>query len=297
MAGTPSPALLVPLLLVLALLGLGIQTWRLRRRSRALREALLALTEQEPVAMLGRIAAGVAHDLKTPLAALACSQQTRQRALARLEESLDNPHPAADVPDRAACLAALKATDPQIAEALQRMTRMAETMRLNAAGKTAAPEPVDVNQLIGQTLLLLDHLLKPRITVRFSAGEVPPVHGRPGPLGQVFLNLLLNAVQALEGGGSIDIATRVLGDEVEIRVLDDGPGLPADCADSLFKPGFTTKDARGGSGLGLAITRMVVEDHGGAVTAGNRPTGGAEFVVLLPVRGSGPAGEHGPGGD
>lgn len=289
--------ILSPALLVLALLGLGIQTWRLQRRSRALRAALRTLTEQEPLALLGRIAAGVAHDLKTPLAALACSQQTRQRALARLEESLEAPPGIAEAPTGNACLAALKATDPQVAEALQRMTQMAETMRLSAAGRISPPEPVDVNQVIRRTLLLLDHQLKPRITVSFSEGEVPAVHGRPGPLGQVFLNILLNAAQAIEGGGTIGIATRTLGGGVEIRIADDGPGLPAGCADRLFAPGFTTKDARGGSGLGLAITRMIVEDHGGSVTAGNGPSGGAEFVVFLPVRGAGPAGPHGPGGE
>jgi len=137
------------------------------------------------------------------------------------------------------------------------------------------------------TLLLLQHELKNAVEVKLALSEVKPVPGWPGPLGQVLLNLVLNARQALGDRGTITISTAMDADRVVIKVADDGPGLPAGCAERLFKPGFTTKDADGGTGLGLYITRKIMERHQGVIAAKNRPDGGAEFVVTLPSRRSG----------
>ncbi len=109
----------------------------------------------------------------------------------------------------------------------------------------------------------------------------------PGPLGQVFLNLILNAQQAIEGPGRIWVSSGVENGRVVVKVSDSGPGLPDGCRDKLFSPGWTTKSEDEGTGLGLYISRRIVERHDGTIEAGNDESGGAVFVVTLPAASEG----------
>ena len=132
----------------------------------------------------------------------------------------------------------------------------------------------------------------------------------PAQINQVVLNLLVNAMQAIEaagqGAGRIEIETRLQGDEVVLEVADDGCGIPAAILPRIFDPFFTTKPVGQGTGLGLAISHGIVADHGGRIEVESTPGRGSRFRVILPVRGKGegggqagralPAGEgRGPG--
>jgi two-component system, NtrC family, sensor kinase len=104
----------------------------------------------------------------------------------------------------------------------------------------------------------------------------------PGPLSQVLINLLINAAQAMEGKGRIELRTETVGSRVLLHVEDEGPGLPPEAQRQLFQPFFTTKE-RGGTGLGLAISLHLVKAMGGELRAQNREHGGARFTVELPA--------------
>jgi signal transduction histidine kinase len=155
-------------------------------------------------------------------------------------------------------------------------------LRLAGRGDKEEPVPVEVNALIEGTLVLLTHELKNEVTVDLKLAQVPPVLGWPGALGQVFLNLILNAQQALAGPGTVTVVSGVEHGQVVVKVADTGPGLPAGCQDKLFSPGWTTKSQEEGTGLGLFISKGIVERHAGRIEARNDPSGGAVFVVTLP---------------
>jgi len=243
LALTTQSLLAISLLIVILLLVL--QSARLYRREQEFAVATEALLQREQLATLGRLLAGIAHELNTPLGAVCCSVNTRQKAVAMIDEAVAGLESGEG--DRSAmlerthkALRALHGTDPVLHEALNRTNQLIRELRLAGRGEQDEPQPVDVNELVQGTLLLLQHELRNRGEVKLELGEVLPVPGWPGPLGQVLLNLVMNANQVVGEKGTITISTAMNGDEVVVKVSDDGPGLPAGCRERLFHPGFTT---------------------------------------------------------
>ena len=115
------------------------------------------------------------------------------------------------------------------------------------------------------------------------AGDLPPVRGNPGNLQQVFLNLFLNAIQAMPQGGELTVDAARDDGFVRVRVQDTGPGIPAADLDKVFEPFFTTRPAGIGTGLGLAVSHSIVQQHGGIIDVRSEPGQGAPFTVFLPV--------------
>jgi signal transduction histidine kinase len=144
---------------------------------------------------------------------------------------------------------------------------------------------VDLREML--EYLLRSHLppgVKSRLRVPV---DLPTVDGYPDALSRAFANLLLNAADATDGAGSIEVVARAANGYVEVRVLDSGPGIAPENVDRIWEPDFTTKSR--GTGLGLTLVRQTVQAHGGNVAARNRPEGGAEFRVVLPVAQAGAA--------
>lgn len=274
--------------LLVVILLLVIQSVRLRRRDEEFAVTTKALLDREELATLGRLMAGIAHELNTPLGAVCCSVGTRQKAVTMIDEAVVGlADPDADHEVHLAqvdkALTALHGTDPVLNEALKRTNQLIRELRLAGRGEEDTPQPVDVNSLVEGTLLLLQHELKNTVTVKLELGDVPTVPGWSGPLGQVLLNLVMNARQAVGEQGTITISTAKIDDKVVVTVTDDGPGLPPGCADQLFRAGYTTKGADEGTGLGLFIVRRILTRHQGRIAAANGPGGGAEFKVTLPT--------------
>jgi two-component system NtrC family sensor kinase len=281
--------------LVLLLLLFVIQTFRLRR-ARSFEDFYGASEKQEKMATLGHLLAGIAHELRTPLGAVSCSLDTDRRAVGKMVESLGHVEKSTlDDTSRAELKKALKAlnilqaSEPVLDQALERTGQLVRQLRLAGRGDMEEPVAVGVNGLIEGTLVLLNHELKHDVVMDMQLGEIPDVQGWAGPLGQVFLNLILNAQQALDGPGTITVSSMVAGDTISVTVSDTGPGFPGTSADRLFEPGWSTKSEDEGTGLGLFISRRIVERHGGKIVAENREGGGASFTVTLPVAAEGTA--------
>lgn len=149
----------------------------------------------------------------------------------------------------------------------------------------APVQDVDLEASISDTLMILHHKLKHGIDVirNFEIG-LPRIEAYAGELNQVWTNIIDNAIQAMNGRGRLEVGARRLGEEVEVRIADDGPGIPADIAERIFEPFFTTKAQGVGTGLGLHIAHnIVVNHHHGRLAFDTRP-GRTEFRIVLPAR-------------
>jgi signal transduction histidine kinase len=201
----------------------------------------------------------VAHELKNPLTPMRLAVRTLHRAGTGTE------------PGREA-LEVIEAESgrlEELARAFAQLGRLPE-------GPMAE---VDLREML--EYLLRSHLpagVASRLRVPMG---LPSVHGYPDALSRAFANLLLNAADAVGGEGAVEVVARAANGFVEVRVLDSGPGIAPEHVERIWEPDFTTKSR--GTGLGLALVRQTVQAHGGKVAARNRPEGGAEFRVLLPV--------------
>ena len=145
----------------------------------------------------------------------------------------------------------------------------------------------NLNDGLASTLLLAKHLLK-SVTVDKQFGQIPAVVCSPSQVNQVFLNLITNAAQALEGtpgnAGKITLTTRADTDGVTVDVSDNGKGIPPEVMPKIFDPFFSTKEIGKGTGLGLSISYKIVQQHGGKITVDSTPGKGTRFSVHLPLR-------------
>ncbi len=147
----------------------------------------------------------------------------------------------------------------------------------------ATMRPVDLHEGLESTLLLLRHELKHRIEVVREYGELPVVECYPSQVNQVFMNLILNASQAMSGSGTITIRTYRSDDQVAVEISDTGAGIAAEDLERIFDAGFTTKGTKSGMGLGLRICREIIESHGGGIEVESTVGKGSTFRILLPI--------------
>jgi signal transduction histidine kinase len=143
---------------------------------------------------------------------------------------------------------------------------------------------VCVNDELDRTLVLIEPRLKGGIRVVREYGELPPLRCFAGQLNQVFMNLVMNACDALDGEGEIVIRTRSVEGGVRIEIEDDGPGMPPEVKTRIFDPFFTTKDVGKGTGLGLYISHGIIERHAGSMWVESEPQQGSTFVIELPLQ-------------
>lgn len=237
---------------------------RVEERTRELKETQAQLIQAEKLAALGELAAGIAHEINNPLHIL---QAYVEYIVARARPG--------DV--------VLDLVEP-MDNALDNVARLAQQLRDFSRPASGQWQPFDVNEAIGRVLRLVNkELINWRITVQESlAGYLPQVRGDIRQMEQVFLNLILNARDAMPGGGDLTIETRADTDTVYATVRDTGIGIRQEDLARIFEPYFTTKQDRG-TGLGLAICQRVVVQHGGKLTVHSKLGQGAAFTVHLPA--------------
>jgi PAS domain S-box-containing protein len=231
-----------------------------------------ALHQSEKLAALGSLLAGVAHELNNPLSIVV------GRAL-MLEE---------DVRD-AKTVGQVKA----LRTAAERCARIVKTFLSVARQKPRTRGPVEIEAQLDATLELLGYGLRTagvEVARHYAAGRRGVVEADEDALHQVFLNLAVNAQQALQetsGPRRLDVATKLAGEWIEVSFADNGPGVPKAVRRRIFDPFFTTKPQGVGTGIGLSVCHGIIVSHGGTIGVDDRPGGGARFAIRLPLRAAG----------
>jgi signal transduction histidine kinase len=141
----------------------------------------------------------------------------------------------------------------------------------------------DLREGLDETLALVEHQTRERIRIVRSYEDIPLIGCYPGQLNQVFMNLIVNAIQAIEGEGRIDVECLREGDQVCVRVRDDGHGIREEALSRIFDPGYTTKGVGVGTGLGLSIAYRIASNHGGSLRVKSEAGKGAEFTLSIPI--------------
>jgi len=222
------------------------------------------LQDKERLASLGLLAAGVAHEVNTPLTGISSYAQ-----LLLAETSEDDPK-----------YRLLKKMEQQSFRASHLVNNLLDLI----ANRPRSRELVSVDDLITSTIVLHEDLMKAK-RIRIYLAPVPPslhVRGNVHDLQQVLTNIILNARDAVADGGNIWISVAEEDERVVIRIRDDGKGIPAEMIGRIFQPLVTTKRGQGGTGLGLAISRRIINACDGDITVQSTPGNGAEFSIALP---------------
>ena len=242
---------------------------------RELQQAQVQLVQSEKMASLGRLVAGVAHEINNPVSFIATSVSPLKRRLERAASSAP--------PETSRLLTEAREIVDIMARGAERTTAIVQDLRTFSRLGEATRKTVDLHDGLDTTLRLLEARWRDRVTVHRDYGDLPPVECDPGQLNQVFMNVLANACDAVGDRGNIWIATRTDGDEAEILVRDDGPGMTREVRQHVFDPFFTTKDVGHGTGLGLAISHQIVTAHGGQIDVESEPGTGATVRIRIPM--------------
>ena len=259
---------------------------KVEERTREVREKQAQLVQSEKMAALGNLVAGIVHEINNPLAALSCSNATANRLVSRMKDNLTDceKSPNTFTPARLhRLLEQIEAVGQTTQAAAHRIMGIVSSLRSFAGLDRAAQDRVDIHEGLESGVTLLQHLLVGRITLQRDYGAIPPMMCRPSQLNQVFMNLLVNAIEAIQHSGDIVIRTHTRGEFVAVEISDNGTGIAPENLGRIFDPGFTTKGVKVGTGLGLAIAHRIVEEHQGKIEVESELGKGSTFRVLLPL--------------
>ncbi len=240
------------------------QLAELRTTNHQLMRAQSELVASDRLATVGKLAAGVAHEVGNPLSGILGYLSLLRSRAGGSEETLD----------------LVKRIEGEV----QRIDLIVRSLLEIGRPSRGEPGPVELSGLLDSSVKLLSSGPEFR-TLKWRVDVEPSLFARceSGPLSQVVINLLINAAQAMAGQGTLELTAATVDGCAELRVRDYGPGLSSEVQGRLFEPFFTTKAAGKGTGLGLAVSRHLVEAMGGKLSAANHPDGGAVFTVRLPL--------------
>ncbi|KVP82817.1 histidine kinase [Burkholderia ubonensis] len=270
-----------------------------RRLLHELEETHVQLLQSEKLASIGQLAAGVAHEINNPIGFVSANLNTLKtwvRGLLDVVAAHEAALPRHDAETRVALAAAGRAADidyirgeiatliDESIDGTMRVRRIVQDLRDFSRPGSDEWSVVDIHAGLESTLNVVHNELKYKADVVREYGDVPHVECLPSQLNQVFMNLLVNAAQAIPGRGVITIRTTSDGDHVTIAISDTGKGMPPDVMRRIFDPFFTTKPVGQGTGLGLSVSHGIVERHRGVIDVTSEPGRGSTFSIRLPIR-------------
>ncbi len=297
----------------LAELALQQKSLDLQQALKELQQAQLQMVQSEKMSALGNLVAGVAHEMNNPLGFIAASLKQAKPTIADVIEHLklyqeSLPNPSDKIKDHAEeidleyTLEDLPKALDSMVMACDRLKNISTSLRTFSRADQDYKVPFNIHQGIDSTILILKHRLKaneqhPIIEVVANYGNVPQLECFPGQLNQVFMNILANAIDALEESNvgrslaeiqascnRIIISTSVENNHIKITIADNGKGMNEEVKQKIFDHLFTTKSVGKGTGLGLAIARQIVEEtHAGKLSFNSVLGEGTEFIIEIPV--------------
>ncbi|MDA8169564.1 MAG: ATP-binding protein [Nitrospiraceae bacterium] len=271
---------------------------KVQERTEELRKAHMSLLQREKMASVGQLAAGMAHEINNPMGFIYSNLNSFSRYVGKLEEVLAAFRKAAR--GSADCTGAeelyrklkidfiLADSRELISQSLSGAERIKKIV-LNLKNFSHVDEmdvkEIDINGEIENTLSVLSYEIKKRgAEIVKDYGPLPSISGNPRLVCQVFLNLLLNALESRQGGLVVGIKTEKRGETARITVSDNGVGIPRDIQGRVFEPFFTTMEVGRGTGMGLAVVYDIVTRHGGSIEIQSEEGKGAAFMINLPLK-------------
>ncbi len=257
-----------------------------------------SMLQREKMASIGQLAAGVAHEINNPMGFISSNLCTLDKYINRFSDYINAQTEAvesfksAEVSERLKEMRnklkldyILKDIRPLIEESeegAERVKKIVQNLRTFSRVDESECKSVDIHECIESTLNIVWNELKYKTTVIKDYGKLPLIRCYPQQLNQVFMNLLVNAAQAIENQGEIKIKTWRDGGTVNISISDTGCGIPQDKINRVFEPFFTTKEVGKGTGLGLSISYDIVKKHNGEITVESEVGKGTSFTVMIP---------------
>lgn len=233
-----------------------------------LKDTQLKLINSEKMASLGQLVAGVAHEINTPIASIKSNNEIIKKIITQIKDE-----------EVFELLEEINIID---SEAIARINRLVVSLRKFVRLDEAELQEADINKEIDLTLDLIRHETKNKVEIIKNYGKIPPVKCYPNMLNQVFMNVLVNAVQAIKDKGIITIDTLFKDKNLVVKIKDNGCGIKE--PEKIFFAGYTTKGVGVGTGLGLAISKKIIEKHEGSIEVKSEVNRGSEFCITIPSK-------------
>lgn len=268
-------------------LALRTRNTELQQTLAQLQEAQQQLIMKEKMASLGNLVAGVAHEINNPIGAVNSSADNARRAVLKLRELISRNDELRRLLGETELEKLLNVLDENTiitATASKRIAHIVKSLKSFARLDEADFQRASIEEGLETTLTLVQHEFKNRIEVVREYAGVPPILCFPNELNQVFMNLLVNASQAIHGKGQVVVKTAYDQNWAYIVVSDTGIGIPPSSLQRVFDPGFTTKGVGVGTGLGLSISYNIIKKHDGTISVTSTVGEGTEFTIKLPFR-------------
>jgi two-component system NtrC family sensor kinase len=271
----------------------------LERAYKELKDTQSKILQQEKMASIGQLAAGVAHEINNPMAFISSNLGTLGKYVCRLTEFIQTQSEVIESLNATDAVEGLKKKQKEvkldyitedikglITECLdgsERVQKIVQGLKSFARVDEAEYKYADINECIESTVNIVWNELKYKATLQKDYGNLPLTKCYPQQMNQVFMNLLINAVHAIEKQGEIIIRTREENGSILAAISDTGHGIPKEDLNKIFEPFFTTKEVGKGTGLGLSITYEIVRRHDGEITVESEVGKGTTFTVRLPI--------------
>jgi PAS domain S-box-containing protein len=256
------------------------------------------LVQSEKMASLGQLVAGIAHEINNPVNFISAGVDSLSTNLEDIRKVLEIYHKinADNITKKLKEIELLK-QKVEYKEAIREINKLIDSIKNGTKRTTEIVKGLrtfsrldedilkmaDIHEGLDSTLILLHNKYKNRIEIIKNYGNLSQVECYPGQLNQVFMNLLSNAVDAIDDKGTITISTSLSDGLIRISIKDTGHGIPENIREKIFDPFFTTKGVGKGTGLGLSISQSIIEKHKGTITYKSEPGKGTEFTIVLPV--------------
>jgi len=244
------------------------------------------LIQSEKMAALGKLVAALAHEINSPLGVIQSAFDLSQRCTDKILQAIEVASSIDELrrsESLAKSAAALQDNQPATTTAVERVIKIVQSLKGFARLDRAEYALLDLNSVLGDVLTLLQPTLRKEIQVVADYGQIPKFYGYAAELNQVFMNLLQNAAQSIEGAGTIVLTTFADGADVCVAFTDTGKGIPAEQLQQLFDPGINAKGPRVKATMGLFSSFHIVRKHGGTIQVDSEPGKGTTFMVKLPI--------------
>jgi two-component system, NtrC family, sensor kinase len=264
---------------------IGQHVRELRQAYHELQAAQAQLVQSAKIASLGELVAGIAHEINNPLSFAVGHLGTARRSLEKLGRRIRSESSQADL------LHWERAEDrlQEMTVGLERIQELVLKLRIFSRLDQGEQGRVSMRECVDSLLTILGHRLRGRIEVETRLGEPDQIECFPSLISQALMNLIANAIDAIDGHGRLTISTGADGDSYSIAITDTGPGIPEELRERVLEPFFTTKPVGAGTGLGLSITHSIVKRHHGTLELRTAEGGGTTAIIKIPLNFGSPA--------